>query len=176
MFGSLGLPELIFIFVLALLIFGPKRLPQVGRTVGRGLAEFRKASTDLRRTINAELIDDELRSADPRKIVRDSLRQAKQGLDDTLNPKAAAGRSESVKQSSQTPAPGSESAAQPKVSTADEPPAPVAAGPEQENVVSAPGAVARGSNEPPAGSMGLEDSDSEDPDVEGDNQPRDVSS
>lgn len=81
MFGPLGLPELIFIFVLALLIFGPKRLPEVGRTVGKGLAEFRKASADLRRTINAELIDEEVRAADPRKIVRDSLRDVKKGLD-----------------------------------------------------------------------------------------------
>ncbi len=84
MFGSLGLPELLFIFALALVIFGPKRLPQVGRTVGRGLAEFRKASTDLRRTINAELIDEDLKSADPRKIVRDSLRDMKKGLDGDL--------------------------------------------------------------------------------------------
>lgn len=58
MFG-LGVPELIFIFVLALLIFGPKRLPELGRTVGRGLAEFRRASTDLQRTINTELALDE---------------------------------------------------------------------------------------------------------------------
>ena len=58
MFG-LGVSELIFIFVLALLIFGPKRLPELGRTVGRGLAEFRKASNDLQRTINTELALDE---------------------------------------------------------------------------------------------------------------------
>lgn len=81
MFGSLGLPELLFIFALGLVIFGPKRLPQVGRTVGRGLAEFRKASTDLRRTINAELMDDDLKSAHPGKIVRDTLSDMKRGLD-----------------------------------------------------------------------------------------------
>src|SRR4029079_14846553 len=55
MIGSLGVPELIFILVLVLLVFGPKRLPEIGRTVGKGLAEFRKASNDLKRTINAEL-------------------------------------------------------------------------------------------------------------------------
>ena len=58
MFG-LGVPELIFILVLALLIFGPKKLPEVGRTLGRGMAEFRKASNDLKRTINVELALDE---------------------------------------------------------------------------------------------------------------------
>ena len=84
MFGSLGLPELLFIFALGLVIFGPKRLPQVGRTIGRGLAEFRKASTDLRRTINAELIDEDLKAAHPGKIVRDTLNDMKKGLDGDL--------------------------------------------------------------------------------------------
>jgi sec-independent protein translocase protein TatA len=58
MFG-IGVPELIFIFLLALLIFGPKKLPEIGRTLGRGMAEFRKASTELTRTLNAEIALDE---------------------------------------------------------------------------------------------------------------------
>lgn len=53
--GSLGLPELAFIFILALLIFGPKKLPEIGRTLGKGMAEFRKATSDLKRSINTEL-------------------------------------------------------------------------------------------------------------------------
>jgi sec-independent protein translocase protein TatA len=56
---GLGVPELIFILVLALLIFGPKRMPEIGRTLGRGMSEFRKASNDLKRTINVELALDE---------------------------------------------------------------------------------------------------------------------
>ena len=59
MFGPLGIPEVIFILVLALLIFGPKRLPEIGRTIGRGMSEFRKASNDLKRSINTELALDE---------------------------------------------------------------------------------------------------------------------
>lgn len=55
MLGSLGLPELIFIFILALLVFGPKKLPEIGRTLGKGMAEFRKASNDFKRTLNAEM-------------------------------------------------------------------------------------------------------------------------
>jgi sec-independent protein translocase protein TatA len=58
MFG-LGVPELIFILLLALLIFGPKRLPEIGRTLGKGMSEFRKASNELTRSINAELALDE---------------------------------------------------------------------------------------------------------------------
>ncbi|HEV8582730.1 MAG TPA: twin-arginine translocase TatA/TatE family subunit [Thermoanaerobaculia bacterium] len=57
--GSLGLPEIAFIFVLALLIFGPKKLPEIGRTVGRGVAEFRRATNELKRSINTELALDE---------------------------------------------------------------------------------------------------------------------
>jgi TatA/E family protein of Tat protein translocase len=53
--GSLGLPELAFIFVLALLVFGPKKMPEIGRTLGRGMAEFRKAANELKRTVNTEL-------------------------------------------------------------------------------------------------------------------------
>ena len=55
MFGSIGGPELIVIFVVALLIFGPRKLPQLGRTIGKGLAEFRRAATDLRSTLDTEV-------------------------------------------------------------------------------------------------------------------------
>jgi len=65
---NLGAPELIIILVLALLIFGPKRLPQLGRTIGKGMAEFRKASNDLKRSIETEMreVDDLARPAIPR--------------------------------------------------------------------------------------------------------------
>lgn len=53
--GSLGLPEIAFIFIIALLIFGPKKLPELGRTLGRGMAEFRRATDELKRSINTEL-------------------------------------------------------------------------------------------------------------------------
>lgn len=53
---------MIFILILGLLIFGPKRLPEVGRTIGKGMAQFRKATTDLRRTIETEIaLEDEPR-------------------------------------------------------------------------------------------------------------------
>lgn len=53
--GNIGLPELVIIFIVALLVFGPKRLPELGRSLGRGLAEFRKASSDLKNSIEREI-------------------------------------------------------------------------------------------------------------------------
>jgi sec-independent protein translocase protein TatA len=55
MFGSIGMPELILIFVVALLVFGPKKLPELGRSLGKGLAEFKRASDDLKKTIEDEI-------------------------------------------------------------------------------------------------------------------------
>lgn len=66
MLGSLGLPEILFILLIALLVFGPKRLPQVGRTLGRALGEFRRATTDLKRSIHQEIdvdLDEPLRAS-----------------------------------------------------------------------------------------------------------------
>ncbi len=55
MFGTLGWPETVFIFVLALLLFGPKKLPELGRTVAKAIAEFRRASSELKATFDREM-------------------------------------------------------------------------------------------------------------------------
>jgi len=60
-FGSLGLPELVLIFIVALLLFGPRKLPDIGRSLGRALGEFRRASNDLKRTIEEEVATEDLR-------------------------------------------------------------------------------------------------------------------
>lgn len=53
--GSIGMPELIIIFVVALIVFGPRKLPDLGRSLGQGLAEFRKATNQLRSTIDEHI-------------------------------------------------------------------------------------------------------------------------
>jgi len=55
MFGPIGMPELIVIFLVALLIFGPRKLPEIGKSIGKGLAEFKRASDDLKKTIETEI-------------------------------------------------------------------------------------------------------------------------
>jgi TatA/E family protein of Tat protein translocase len=62
MFGSLGMPELIVIFVIALVVFGPRKLPELGRSLGRGIAEFKKATTELQNTLEQEINADEQRT------------------------------------------------------------------------------------------------------------------
>jgi len=53
--GSLGTQEMILIFMLALLVFGPKKLPELGRTVAKAMGEFRRASSELRSTFEREM-------------------------------------------------------------------------------------------------------------------------
>jgi sec-independent protein translocase protein TatA len=55
MLGSIGMPELIVIFLIALVIFGPRKLPELGRSLGKGIAEFKRASNELRSTLEEEI-------------------------------------------------------------------------------------------------------------------------
>src|SRR6187455_2254575 len=55
MFGSIGMPELLIILVIALIIFGPRKLPELGRSLGKSLGEFKKASNELQRTLEEEI-------------------------------------------------------------------------------------------------------------------------
>jgi len=62
MLGSIGMPELIIIFVIALIIFGPRKLPELGRSLGKSIAEFKKASNELKSTLEEEIRLEETRS------------------------------------------------------------------------------------------------------------------
>lgn len=64
--GPLGFPELLFILALALLIFGPRKLPEIGRTIGKAMGEFRRATSDLKRSFDTELALEEESKRPPR--------------------------------------------------------------------------------------------------------------
>ena len=69
MFGSIGMPELLIILTLALIIFGPRKLPELGRSLGRSLGEFKRASNELRNTLDEEIRIEEERSTRPARPV-----------------------------------------------------------------------------------------------------------
>lgn len=92
MFGSLGMPELIVIFVIALIIFGPRKLPELGRSLGRSLNEFKRASNELKNTLEEEVRIDEQREARQRteaKATEDAT-QATRAFDDPADPESSA--------------------------------------------------------------------------------------
>ncbi len=65
MFPSLGMGELVVIFAVALLFFGPRKLPELGRSLGKTLQEFRRASNELKHTLDEEISLEERTKAKP---------------------------------------------------------------------------------------------------------------
>jgi TatA/E family protein of Tat protein translocase len=66
MFGGLGFTELFFIFVLALIIFGPRKLPELGKTLGEALGQFKRASEDFKRSWEQEVELEKRRPVQPK--------------------------------------------------------------------------------------------------------------
>jgi len=62
-FGSIGGPEVILLFIAALLLFGPRRLPEIGRTLGKTIADFRRATNDFKSSLEREVRMEELKEA-----------------------------------------------------------------------------------------------------------------
>src|SRR5690606_8483292 len=60
---GIGTPELIIIFVVALIVFGPRKLPELGRSLGKSLSEFKRASNELRNTLDEEIRLEDRRAA-----------------------------------------------------------------------------------------------------------------
>lgn len=89
MFGSIGITELIVIFVVALLVIGPKRLPEVAKSLGRALGEFKRATTDFQRSMNLdEDFDVDAPESPPTTKTSEGEEEAKASEDGEEAPKA----------------------------------------------------------------------------------------
>ena len=78
--GPIGMPELVIILVIALIVFGPRKLPELGRSLGRSIGEFKRASNELRSTLDEEIRIEEQRNADRQRV--DSERRTEARADD----------------------------------------------------------------------------------------------
>src|SRR5262249_362100 len=104
--GSLGWPEILLILVVALIIFGPRKLPELGKTLGESLAQFRRASEDFKRTWEAEVEYEKARIDTP-KPAETSYSYDHDGS--TATSESTAATSESSAAASVEPAPAAES-------------------------------------------------------------------
>lgn len=86
---SLGMPEILMILAVALIVFGPRRLPEIGRTIGKTLAELRRATDDLKHTIEREVQAEEIKQIVPSMMAPiEAISRAEPGMNDehrTLN-------------------------------------------------------------------------------------------
>jgi TatA/E family protein of Tat protein translocase len=82
--GSLGWQEILVIFILALIIFGPRKLPELGKSLGKGLAEFKRASNELKQTWEEEIRLDKEKEA-MSQILKDSAIHPSEILKDDSN-------------------------------------------------------------------------------------------
>ncbi len=78
MFGSIGMPELIIILTIALIIFGPRKLPELGRSLGKSLSEFKRASNELKNTLDEEIRLEEQRSTERQRAPESSVEESSQ--------------------------------------------------------------------------------------------------
>ena len=123
MFGSLGGPELFLILVVALIVFGPRKLPEIGKSLGKMMAEFRKASNDFRRTIEEEVEADKLREATRIDMspVTSSAAAATTTPDPEVTPAPASAPSAPAEAAASTAAEPGAAASEPAPSTGAEP-------------------------------------------------------
>jgi len=89
MFGNIGFPELLIILAIALLIFGPKRLPEISKSIGRAVREFRRTSDEIKGKIEQEIqasefkeIKDDLRKDLSRDIYKEVIEEKEEKKDE----------------------------------------------------------------------------------------------
>ncbi len=112
MFGSIGPTELLLIFIIALLVFGPKKLPEIGKTVGKAIREFKKASDEIKGRIEEEIQASEIK--DVQKDLKEGMNTLRDGIQGFAD---AAGVTDLKNEIKGVPAPAPAPAAPPKTET-----------------------------------------------------------
>ncbi len=102
MFGSIGGFEMLVLAIIGLLVFGPRRLPEIGRTVGKAMIELRKAATEVRTSIEREIDLEQVKETSrsiASSVQTTFLKDAIPSLDDLTQPAAPAGTTRKTQQS-----------------------------------------------------------------------------
>jgi sec-independent protein translocase protein TatA len=89
--GNVGLPELIIIFTIALIVFGPRKLPELGKSLGKSIAEFKRASNELRNTLDEEIRAEERKTAAAQQPAVPQLPEASRTFDAPVAPNELTG-------------------------------------------------------------------------------------
>jgi len=94
---NLGMPELIIIFIVALLVFGPKKLPELGKSLGRAMGEFRRTSQEIRDSLESEVETSKIKEEllEQQKEVQQSLTEASKVYTEEEKPAETAEEKES---------------------------------------------------------------------------------